>query len=121
MGLHSRKIENISETNFLIFILQRLIRIDGQLDIISTETIINQSDKIQLFDVAGRSAYFTPISIIHHSGNVSGESTQGHYRADVYNKNTQSWFRTSDNEPPVALTASGLTKQGYIFLYVRIK
>ena len=121
IGLHSRKIENISETNFLIFILQRLIRIDGQLDIISTETIINQSDKIQLFDVAGRSAYFTPISIIHHSGNVSGESTQGHYRADVYNKNTQSWFRTSDNEPPVALTASGLTKQGYIFLYVRVK
>ena len=37
--------------------------------------------------------------------------------ADVKNKDTQKWFRTSDSDPPKDLTQSGLTKNGYIFLY----
>ena len=60
---------------------------------------------------------FSPIAIIHHSGTVSGQTTHGHYRADVENKETGEWYRTSDNEAPKKLLANGLTKRGYIFLY----
>ena len=46
-----------------------------------------------------------------------GETTQGHYRADVRNKETDNWYRTSDNECPKLLSEQNLTKMGYIFLY----
>ena len=60
------------------------------------------------------------MAIIHHSGNVVGETTQGHYRADVKNKDNQDWYRTSDNEPPQQLMKNGLTNMGYIFLYKKV-
>jgi hypothetical protein len=60
---------------------------------------------------------FSPIAIIHHSGNVRGDTTQGHYRADVKNREANCWYRTSDNDPPENLSEKGLTKMGYIFLY----
>ena len=65
----------------------------------------------------GKLGKFLPMAIIHHSGNVRGQTTQGHYRADVKNKETKNWFRTSDNEPPENLSVNGLTKMGYIFVY----
>ena len=38
----------------------------------------------------------------------------------VKNKETGIWFRTSDNDQPKKLNASGLTKKGYIYLYKKI-
>ena len=87
------------------------------MEIIKTEISVDVNDRVNLTDVNGRTAQFDPISIIHHIGHVIGNTTQGHYLADVKNKNTNSWFRTSDNAPPEDITEIGLTKMGYIFLY----
>ena len=76
---------------------------------------VDENEEVNLIDEI--SAKFLPISIIHHRGNVVGMSTEGHYLADVRNIETNSWYRTSDNDPPVDITHSGLTKMGYIFLY----
>ena len=77
----------------------------------------NPDEEVLLMDMDGKLGKFTPLAIIHHSGNIRGQTTQGHYRADVKNKETKNWFRTSDNEPPESLSVNGLTKMGYIFLY----
>ena len=53
------------------------------------------------------------MAIIHHSGNVVGQTTQGHYRADDKNRDTRNWY----NDAPENLSAKGQTKMGYIFLY----
>ena len=82
-----------------------------------TTVNVNQDEEVNLMDMDGKVGKFEPMAIIHHSGNVIGQTTQGHYRADVKNKETLNWFRTSDNEPPESLTVNGLTKMGYIFLY----
>ena len=39
---------------------------------------------------------------------------------DVLQKATNKWFRTSDDEAPVEIEQSDLTKRGYIFLYKKI-
>ena len=76
-----------------------------------------EHEEIQLLDTDGRSAIFFPIAIIHHAGYVEGDDTGGHYQADVKNKSSNSWYRTSDNEPPEELHEKNLTQEGYIFLY----
>ena len=87
------------------------------MEIIKTRVTVDLKDTVKLTDANGRSAQFVPISIIHHIGNVIGNTTHGHYLADVKNKVTNRWFRTSDNAPPEDITEIGLTKMGYIFLY----
>jgi len=57
------------------------------------------------------------IAIIHHSGIVTGNDTRGHYRADVKNQLSNTWYRTSDNDRPQKLSSQSVTKTGYIFLY----
>ena len=119
-GRYSRKIANIEESKFIIFLLERLIRVDDRLTLISTETVVNDADnKIILSDRNRRSATFKPIAIIHWGGYVSssGQHTQGHYQADIFNEKSQEWYRTSDSEPPSPLTAGGLARKGYLFLY----
>ena len=116
-GRNSQRISNIDETEYVIFVLERLIRIGGNLHIINTQVTVEENEEITLLDKDERSAKFFPIAIIHHSGNVIGETTQGHYRADVRNKDTTNWYRTSDNDCPKMLSGQNLTKMGYIFLY----
>ena len=113
----SEKIANIEEVEFIIFRIQRLIQFDQQQHIIRTEISVDANEEVNLIDANGTSAKYLPISIIHHRGNVIGKSTEGHFLADVKNNNTNTWFRTSDNDTPVDITKKGLTKMGYIFLY----
>ena len=94
-----------------------MIQFDQQQHIIRTEISVDANEEVNLLDANGTSAKYLPISIIHHSGNVIGKSTEGHFLADVKNNNTNTWFRTSDNDTPVDITEKGLTKMGYIFLY----
>ena len=82
---------------------------------------VDETEKLHLIDANGKSANFSPLSIIYHIGDVVGNTTQGHFMADVRNKNTNSWFRTSDNDPPKPITENGLTKMGYIFLYKKTR
>ena len=121
-GRYRRKINDIEESKFIIFLLERLIRVDGRLTLIPTETVVNDvNNKIIIFDEHERSATFKPIAIIHWGGSISGsgQDTRGHYRGDIFNNKNQEWYRTSDSEPPQVLTAEGLTRKGYIFLYSR--
>ena len=114
------RISNIEDTNYVIFVLERLTRIDERLRIMRTKVNVNQNELVHLMDIEGKFGIFEPIAIIHHSGYVVGQTTQGHYRADVKNNTTRDWFRTSDNDPPENLSAKGLTEMGYIFLYRRV-
>ena len=114
---NSQRISNIDDTEYVIFVLERLFRIGGNLHINKTKVNVDGNEEVTLLDNDGKSAKFFLIAIIHHSGNVVGETTQGHYRADVRNKESDNWYRTSDNECPKLLSEQNLTKMGYIFLY----
>ncbi len=114
------RIFDVENTEYLLFVLERLIRIGDQLEIMTTKAKVNPEEELKLVDMKGTVGHFKPLAIIHHSGNVVGQSTQGHYRADVKNKDNQDWYRTSDNEPPQQLMKNGLTNMGYIFLYKKV-
>ena len=99
----------------LLIILKRLSYINGNLEI--NRQNVPLGIDISLTDLGGKSAVFTPIGVIHHSGVVIGNTTRGHYRADVLEKSTGQWFRTSDDELPQKISRKSVTEQGYIFLY----
>ena len=120
-GRSKTKISNINETDYVVFMLERLLEFDGQLQIMKTKVIVNPQEKVNLIDIDGRTGKFLPLAIIHHSGGIIEQTTYGHYQADVINRVTQTWFRTSDNDQPKELDSSQLTKSGYIFLYKKIK
>ena len=44
-------------------------------------------------------------------------TTRGHYQADVLQKTTNKWFRTSDDQAPVEIGRKDLTERGYVFMY----
>ena len=54
------------------------------------------------------------------SGLVMGNTTRGHYQADLLDSITGKWVRTSDDELPVEISEMDVTDQGYIFLYKNI-
>ena len=109
------KITDVEKTNYLIFILDRLICIDGNLEIVTRKVPLGED--IRLKDTRGNSSRFTPICVIHHRGAVTGNDTSGHYEADVLDKSSNLWFRTSDDMPPQLVPKNDITEQGYIFLY----
>merc|ERR1711940_512349 len=66
---------------------------------------------------------FEPIAIIHHTGDTTHAvgsdmgDTYGHYRADILDRESKEWIRTSDDEPAKKIGQNSVTKQGYIFLF----
>ena len=115
-GIVRTRLTNVNESKFIIIHLQRLVKIGTQLYIVDTK--VNDShEEITIQDFNGEIATFSPIAIIHHSGIVTGNDTRGHYRADVKNQFSNTWYRTSDNDRPQKLSTQSVTKTGYIFLY----
>ena len=49
----------------------------------------------------------------------TGES-YGHYICDIKEKTSSLWFRTNDNQHPVEISTSNVSKNGYVYLYKRI-
>ena len=119
-GRKRTKILNINDTEYIIFMLDRLQAFDGQLHIVNTKVNIDPEEEIDLIDVDKRVGKFLPLSIIHHSGSIIEQTIRGHYQTDVRNKETGTWFRTSDNDKPKKLNSNGLTKKGYIYLFKKI-
>ena len=119
IGKNSLRIKDISKTQNLIFTISRLINIGGNLEIVGRKVPLGGD--ILLHDVKGKSGIFTPIGVIHHSGEVIDNTTRGHYQADVLDRETNQWVRTSDDEPPMTISKRELTEEGYIFLYKRIQ
>jgi uncharacterized UBP type Zn finger protein len=118
MGRNSTRIKDMRKTENIIFIISRLIKIDGNLEILDRKVPLGRD--ILLNDVQGESGIFTPIAVIHHSGEVMDNTTRGHYQADVLDKLSNKWIRTSDDEPPAEISTQDITENGYIFLYKKI-
>ena len=115
VGEKSTRIKDLEETNFLVIILKRLTKVDGNLKIIRQKIPLGADVILQ--DIKGKSSVFKPIAVIHHRGEVIGNTTRGHYMADVLHMSSNTWFRTSDDEAPKKIPQCGVTNQGYIFLY----
>ena len=64
-------------------------------------------------------ARYKAIAVIEFRGSLTrtGESV-GHYLCDVQVDNK--WFRTNDDCPPIEISSSEVTENGYAFLYQRI-
>ena len=75
---------------------------------------------IKLTDSCNREATFTPIAVIHHTGQVneSSRDTFGHYRADILDADTNQWFQTSDDDNPIPIETP--SSQGYIIVLQKI-
>ena len=118
-GQNSIRITDMSRTQHLIFIIGRLIKVDGNLEIVRKK--VPSGGDILLDDVQGNTGRFTPIAVIHHSGDVINNTTRGHYQADVLDKESGHWVRTSDDEPPSIISKEEITEEGYIYLYKKIQ
>ena len=119
-GKKRTKMMNIDKTDYIIFLLERLQLFDGQLNIVNTKVIVDPEEEVNLIDADKKVGKFLPLAIIHHSGSIVEQTTRGHFQTDVRNKETGTWFRTSDNDQPKKLNSSNLTKKGYIYLYKKI-
>jgi len=115
-GIVKTRLTNVIESKFIIIIIARLTSVGTQLHIADTK-VNNSHEEVTIQDMNGETANFSPIAIIHHSGVVTGNDTRGHYRADVKNQFSNTWYRTSDNDPSQKLSSQEVTKTGYIFLY----
>ena len=115
IGDYSTRLQDVTSTDMLLFVLSRLIRVDGNLQIVDRK--IKIGGNLTISDISGSTAIFSPIAIIHHTGQVTGNTTSGHYQADVLDFTSNKWIRTSDDNLPVEIDEDIITDQGYIFLY----
>ena len=118
MGRNSTRIKDVNKTENLIFIVDQLIKVDGNLEIVGNKVPLGA--EIFLKDAEEKAATFTPIAVIHHSGQVANNTTHGHYRADVLDKKSNQWIRTSDEDNPVKISREEITEADYIFLYKKV-
>ena len=81
VGKYHTRIKDMKYADYIIIILNRLIKMNDNLEIVDRKVSLVRN--ISLTDVDGHQGVFTPITIIHHSGNVTGNTTVGHYQADV--------------------------------------
>ena len=118
-AINRSQIHDVSTAEYLTVILQRTIKIDGRDTIVENEVV--STDTVVLEDSKGIRATYEPIAVIQHQGSINtrGQSS-GHYIADIKNQIHQQWFRTSDNEDPVIITPSQVSKTGYIILFARV-
>ena len=49
----------------------------------------------------------------------SPSSSSGHYRCDIKDPKSKSWFRTNDNTTPTQIEEEDVSKQGYIVLLTK--
>ena len=116
-GIHTFRIQNIDEVQFITVIVNRLsYDLQGVLTINNRKIEVEPEVTIRGHD--DKLVKFKPISVIHHIGHVIGNDTRGHYMADVLDVKSNRWLRTSDDEMPRLITR--VTDNGYIFLLKRI-
>ena len=63
---------------------------------------------------------YESIAVIEYLGNItrSGD-TWGHYICDVRDKWFR-WYRTNDNQNPIQLKVSDVSKKGYAIMFKRV-
>ena len=118
-GKNSTKIFKVDDNEYLVFIVDRLMEVDGNIIMQNAKIKVGFNDKITLIDSNNTSATFQIIGIIFHVGNVSSNRTSGHYMADVRHSSDFVWYRTNDSQDPIELSTTGLTETGYIYMFKR--
>ena len=79
-------------------------------------------DQITIFrDADSLQAFYEAIAVIEFKGIVTktGQSN-GHYICDVKDADTKTWFRTNDDNDPIEIPVSSVSKRGYVVLYKRV-
>ena len=113
-------LENVKNTQFITIILIRAENDHRGRAIIKTSDV-TAVENVKLIDNNHCEAIFEPICIVQHQGVLGSDGTSsGHYTADVKVQKSSKWYRTSDNEFPVHVNQSEVTKRGYVFLYKNI-
>ena len=109
-------LEDVTTTKFIIIVLTRTRQFpDGRIEIIKNS--VSGVENAVIVDSQGNEGTFKTICIVEHTGVLYQDGrSSGHYTADVFNNVTSSWWRTSDNERPVPLSTSDVTKKGFIYL-----
>ena len=72
-------------------------------------------------DSLGTFTAFEPIALVEHQGQMTQDGeTQGHYICDLEDIESLTWFRTNDNQPPMAISLDCVTKTPVVVLYRKI-
>ena len=117
IGKNCNRIKDIKKTQNLIFVIERLTNYEGNLEIVRRK--VSLGGDLNIKDVKGNSGRFTPIAVIHHTGEIINNSTQGHYQTDVLDAESRQWIRTSDNEVPLRINQ--VSDEGYVYMYKKIQ
>ena len=65
-------------------------------------------------------AQYEAIAVIEHEGSMTSDGDgQGHYICDVRCRETETWFRTNDNQNPIPISPHSVTKNAIVILYKR--
>ena len=115
-GNRFQRLRNLDNQEFIILIVQRLNQDQGG-PLTINNTGLQVTPTIDLKKTENNFVQFEPIAVIHHDGYVFGNDTRGHYMADILDKSTNQWMRTSDDAEPEVIES--VSRQGYIFLYRR--
>ena len=69
-------------------------------------------------DKAGLHVLYEPIAVLEYDGRLrkSGESG-GHYTCDIKENTSNVWFRTNDDQEPVQIEVSEVSKNAYVVLF----
>ena len=73
-------------------------------------------------DKTGSVCSYEAISVIEHQGAMTSDGEgQGHYICDVKHKSTQTWYKTNDNDNPLPISISNVTKRAIVVLYKKLR
>lgn len=122
-GNNYKKIKDINEVQFLVFVMERLKwriigpnYMDGEQYIDHTKA--EAGGHVQVVDSNGVSGTLMLIAVIHHDGVSVDNETSGHYMADILDPQTQQWFSTSDDQTPALVNQP--SNEGYIYIYKKL-
>ena len=108
------KIKSTEESEFLIIIIKRVVNFGYGQQILRNKIALGGEATIS--DSQNKRAIYKPVAVLFHLGDVDGQETFGHYKADILDLYS-SWFRTSDADIPRKISERNVSDQGYIYLY----
>ena len=69
-------------------------------------------------DSLGNVSQYEVISIIKFKGTLTAIGrSQGHYICDIKERSSGKWFRTNDNDNPIAIESEDVSRSAYVVLY----